>query len=252
MRAVFLIVWFPAIAAAEPLSPPKTPLSDAQQKQIRDRAERVVRETTARIEKDANNLDAFSQRGDAYFFLGKFPESVADYNRMVELDPELKSSHWRRGIALFYAGRYEEGAKQFEAYHSFDNVDRENGIWRYLCQRKAFGLEQARAGLLKYQKDDREPFPDVYRLFAGEITPDEILKRIETAKMNADEREKRRFYAELYIGLNEFVEGRAESARAHLAKSAANTWGPEAGYGPNFMWHVGRVQFELLNKAEQK
>ncbi|MGE3315127.1 MAG: hypothetical protein AB7O26_08410 [Planctomycetaceae bacterium] len=238
-----------ALADVEVATAKKHPLSNDVRQRIRNEAEQTIRKATARIEKDATDLDAYSQRGDASFFLGKFREAVADYDRMTELNSELKSSHWRRGIALFYAGRYEDGAKQFEAYHSFDDVDRENGIWRYLCQRKAFGQKKAREGLLKYKKDDREPFPDVYRLFAGDITGEEILKRIEAAKVSDDEREKRRFYAELYIGLNDIVEDRIDSARIHFRQSTANKWGPRAGYGPNYMWHVGRLQYQLLIKS---
>jgi len=200
------------------------------------------------IEREPRRLALYSERGDLHFFLGDFPRAVQDYDRMVELDAEQDASHWRRGIALFYAGEYAKGAAQFERYHSFDQVDRENGIWRYLSQRKAHGLKTAREGLLKYEKDDREPFPDVYRLFAGTIEPAEVLERIETASVSEDEREKRRFYAELYIGLNEAVEGRDAEARKHLAKTVANTWGPKGGYGPHYMWQVGRLHLELLEK----
>jgi len=167
---------------------------------------------TAQIEKSPKTVDLYSRRGDASFFRRKFAEAVADYEKMVELQPDLDTSHWRKGIAYFYAKRYKDAAKQFENYHSFDNVDRENGIWRYLSQTKALGRAKAREGLLKYEKDDREPFPDVYRLFAGEKTADEVLGRIMLEKTTPEERNKRLFYAELYVGLNEFVEGRLESA----------------------------------------
>jgi len=181
-----------------------------------------------------------------YFFRGKFPEAVADYEKMVELKPDLETSHWRKGIAYFYAKRYKDAATQFENYHLFDNVDRENGIWRYLSQTKSMGRDKARAGLLKYEKDDREPFPDVYRLFAGELTGDEVVKRINDARISPREREQRLFYAELYVGLNEYVEGRFDAAEKHLAEAAKNDWGSKAGYGPNYMWHVARVHRDLL------
>ena len=66
---------------------------------------------------------------------------MADYNRIVELSPQRDASHWQRGIAYFYAKDYKSAAGQFERYHSFDNVDRENGIWRYLSQHKAYGKD---------------------------------------------------------------------------------------------------------------
>lgn len=201
---------------------------------------------TRQIDKAPKTVDLYSRRGDAFFFRRNFAEAVADYEKMVELQPDLETSHWRKGIAYFYAKRYKDAAKQFEIYHSFDNVDRENGIWRYLSQTKALGRAKAREGLLKYEKDDREPFPDVYRLFAGEKTADEVLGRIMLEKTTPEERNKRLFYAELYVGLNEFVEGRLESAERHLEQAAKNEWGAKAGGGPGYMWHVARVHHDLL------
>lgn len=209
----------------------------------------ALQQQTQRLGKtisDAPTTAAHSQRGDAYFFLGEFDRALADYEKMVDLNADSGASHWRRGIARFYAKQFPAAAKQFEEYHSFDNVDRENGIWRYLSQRRAFGLEKAREGLLKYEKTDREPFPAVYQLFAGKLTPKAIEQQIADAKIDAEERSKREFYAHLYIGLNHAVEGRDAEAIKHLRKSTANTWGPKAGYGPHYMWQVGRLHYELL------
>jgi lipoprotein NlpI len=208
----------------------------------------AIARATKRIDDNPRDIDSFSRRGDAYFFRGKFAEAVTDYDKMIELDSGLSISHWRRGIALFYAGKYKEAAKQFEVYHSFDNVDRENGIWRYLSQVKAYGRDKAREGLLKYEKDDREPFPDVYRMFSGDLTGDEVLKRINEAKVSPQEKEKRLFYAELYVGLNEYVNDHPEAAAKHLKRAAENRWGAQAGGGPGWMWHVGRIHHDLLKK----
>lgn len=205
--------------------------------------DRQIQELTAQL------VTTYSHRGDAWFFRGSFPQAVADYEQMVELNPDLSVSHWRLGIAWFYAGEYKKAATQFENYHTFDNVDRENGIWRYFSQYKAYGKEKAREGLLKYEKDDRQPFPLVYQLFAGKITPEEILKQIEAAELSEDARSQQEFYARLYIGLNEALEGRPDSARVHLKVAAESTWGRDAGYGPNYMWQVGRLHLKLLEEA---
>ncbi len=228
------------------------PLTADERTKLTAKLDQQIAELTTRIEEDGKKVDLFSRRGDANFFRGRFAESVADYEKMVELNAELDDSHWRRGIARFYAGKFEGAAQQFERYHSFDDVDRENGIWRFFSQFKAYGAEKARAGLLKYKKDDREPFPSVYKLFSGEMTGADVLKRIDDAGVKGDEREKRLFYADLYIGLNDALEGRDESAIKHLRRSTANKWGPAAGYGPNYMWHVGRVHFELLTQKAPK
>jgi lipoprotein NlpI len=231
---------------------PAPPLSANEVQELQAKLDKDIAELTRQIDDSPKNVEAYSARGDRLFFRGKFAEAVADFEKMVELQPSLAESHWRRGIAWFYAGQYDQAAHQFEIYHSFDNIDRENGIWRYLSQVKALGREKAREGLLKYEKDDREPFPDIYQMFAGKLKGEEMLKKIEAAELPAAEKEKRLFYAELYVGLNEAVEGRADAAEDHLAKSTANRWGAKAGGGPGWMWHVGRVHHDLLRAAREK
>jgi lipoprotein NlpI len=236
-----------ALAAARGAEP-EHPLAAPVREKLRAGFEETIRVQGERIAKDPTDLEAHSRRGDALFFAGRFQEAAADFDRMIELDPRQKDSHWRRGIACFYADRFKDAAAQFEAYHSFDDVDRENGIWRYFSQAKAYGFPKAKEGLLKYRKDDREPFPDVYRLFAGTIAPAEIVQRIRDAKISDAERQARSFYADLYIGLDHAVAGRKEQAVPFLRSATANEWPRSAGYGPHWMWHVGRVQYELSAK----
>ena len=241
-----------AWAGDQPEPAVKAPLSDVRQKAIRDSLDKSLKEATALVTEKPDSIQAYSRRGDAYFFLGDFEKAVADYDKMVELDPSINSSHWRRGIALFYAKRYEQAAEQFEQYHSFDQIDRENGIWRYFSQYRASGREVARLGLTKYKKDDREPFPSVYQLFSGAKTPQQILDEITAADITKDEREMRLFYANLYIGLNHAVEGNEDDAQRFLALATQNRWGPNGGYGPAYMWHVGRLNESILRNKPPK
>ncbi|MFH1301452.1 MAG: hypothetical protein ABIK07_10355 [Planctomycetota bacterium] len=230
----------------------ETPKPDRSQEDLsRDlKLDQLIAELTAQIKQTPDETSLYSRRGDARYFRGQFKEAVADYDKMVELNPAIKASHWRRGIACYYAKQYADAAQQFEIYHSFDNIDRENGIWRFFSQYQAKGAEAARKGLLKYEKDDREPFPDIYRLFEGKITPEKILENIQKADLNAEEQSKRLFYACLYIGLNESLQGRKDAARSYLQKAVKNEWGPGAGFGPNYMWHTGRLELQLLFKPE--
>lgn len=228
--------------------PDDHPLNEKQRTEIVEKNRKVIEEMNRKISANPKQPGFYSRRGDAHFFLGEFAEAVNDYDKMVELDPELEAGNWQRGIAYFYAKQYENGAKQFDLYRSIDNLDRENGIWRYFCQVKAFGFDKAKKTLLKYKKDDREPFPSVYKLFSGKITAKEILKKIEKADVSDKEREKRYFYAYLYIGLNQALENKPEQAKNYLKKCITNQWGSKGGYGPNYMWHVGRLHYELLVK----
>lgn len=250
---VILLTWLmcfvePEAARAEM----DDPLSDAGRKVLRAKLDAEIAKWTKEIEASPKEVDLYSERGDALFFAGKFAEAVKDFDKMTELKPDLEASHWRRGIARFYAGDYKQAAHQFEIYHTFDDVDRENGIWRYLSQVKAVGRKQAREGLLKYKKDDREPFPDVYRLFSGELTGKQVLDRIAEAKISDSERKKRLFYAELYVGLNAAVENQPDEAEKHLRAAAANDWPRTVGGGPEWMAHVARVHYELLHEKSKK
>lgn len=235
-----LMCWtIPLLAADETATEPTT-LS------LQQKLESQIKTFTEQIEAAPENINLYSRRGDLQFFAGKFAAAVADYSKMVELDPQTDTSHWRRGIAYFYNGQFPAAAAQFDRYHSFDDVDRENGIWRYLSQYRSKGADEARKELLKYDKDDREPFGDVYQLFAGTMTGEAILAKIKNAELTETEREKRMFYAALYVGLNDAVEGRDESAKQHLKLAANNRWAPVAGYGPHYMWQVARLHLAQL------
>ncbi len=225
------------------------PLPPKQRGDLRHSLADQERTLTEAIAAQPRNVELYSQRGDVRLFLGQFEAALEDYDHMVALQPDVDASHWRRGIALFYAGRYAAAARQFERYHVFDNIDRENGIWRFLSQQKADGTDAAQTGLLKYEKDDREPFPDVYRLFAGTLTPEDVLSRIESAELTSTERAKRLFYAQLYIGLLHAVHDRNSAAMSHLRRAVASDWPETAGYGPRYMWHVGRLHYEQLVAA---
>ncbi len=230
----------------------KHPLSQETRKMMTSAWEKQVAELTEQIKQEPDRVGFYSRRADAYFYLAQFDKSVADYQKMVELDKNLDKSHWRRGIAWFYAKNYKQAAHQFEIYDSFDNVDRENGIWRFFSQARAYGLKKARQGLLKYKKDDREPFPSVYKLFSETIKPEAILANIKAAKISDTEREKRYFYAHLYIGLDHSIHKRDAKAVEHLRQAVANKWGPRAGFGPHYMWQVGRLHYELLVAQKKK
>ena len=208
-------------------------------------------EATQRLEKfpqpaagQQGTVDLWSARGDADMFLGNFAAAESAYREMVKLDPELDASHWRLGIACFFADHAQAGADQFEKYHSFDSVDRENGIWRYFCHHRAEGPEKARQQLLRYEKDDRPPFREVYQLFQGSLTAEAVIAAAQAGTEST--RPQRQFYSYLYVGLNASLEGDRRLAETALAKAVLNDWGRRAGYGPNYMWHVGRLELNRL------
>lgn len=237
------------IAASDAKDAKSAEAADAEiqtmNKELTAELEGQLKALPAIVDTDADPVGKYSRRGDLHMFLGKFAEAEADYKKMSELKPDLDASHWRLGIAMYLAGHPEDAAAQFDKYHSFDNVDRENGIWRYLSHRAAFGKEKAREQLLKYEKDDRPPFREVYQLFEGTMTADQVLQSI-SPDLPESSRQSRLFYAQLYVGLNEAAEDKPDAAMKALREAVKNEWPREAGFGPNYMWHVGRLQYLRL------
>src|SRR5665213_1045521 len=65
----------------------------------------------AEIVADPGAVDAYSHRGDCQLVLGHFPEAVADFEKMIALDPAQDAPHWRLGIAYYFAGQFAKSAK---------------------------------------------------------------------------------------------------------------------------------------------
>ena len=196
-----------------------------------------------RLKKNPDEVSSYSARGDARLFLKDFKGSREDYEKMIELNPKLDVSHWRLGIAYFYLEEYDKAARQFGVYHQYDQIDRENGIWRFMSQFKADGLATARKGLLKYEKDDRPPYPWLYAMFAGELEPEKVFKKIDEQEFPERYKIRVLFHAYLYVGIYlELTEEDPKKALPYLRKAAANEYGRSTG---TYMWQVARIHYDL-------
>jgi lipoprotein NlpI len=201
-----------------------------------------VKKWDAEITADPRAVEAYSHRGDGRLFLGHFSAAVADFEKMIALDPTQDAPHWRLGIAYYFAGQFAKSARQFEKYHSYDGGDRENGIWRFLAQARADGIEKARGEMLVYTHFDREPFPSLYEMFAGKKTADDVLGEMKKKGLEGDAV----FFGRYYAGLDEELLGHHARALELLSEAVA---GPAKGGGAAglpYMWQVARVHFDVL------
>ncbi len=216
-----------------------------------DRTRRVLAQTatdldacTAELVHQPDSVRLYSRRGDCHLFLGHFAAAVADFEKMIALDPTQDAPHWRLGIAYYFAKAFAKAAQQFEKYHGYDGGDRENGVWKFLAQARGEGLAKARTEMLSYTRFDREPFPALYEMFAGTRSTDDVFHEIESKKLSGDERVM--FFANYYTGLNEALLGHRERAIELTGKAAASEWGQTAEGGPAYMWQVARVHAARL------
>jgi lipoprotein NlpI len=182
----------------------------------------------------------YQNRGAVYFRLGRFTESVADFDKLIEVLPAHAPQLWQRGISLYYAGRYEAGQKQFELHQTVNAHDVENAAWHFLCVARAAGVEKARAALIPIEGDARVPMMQVHALFAGRAKPEDVLAAARAGEPAAQELQSRLFYAHLYLGLYYEALREPQSAREHIFKAATDF------KADHYMGDVARVHAQVL------
>jgi lipoprotein NlpI len=174
----------------------------------------------------------------ADFERGRIDESVAKFNRLVEVAPRAMPQLWQRGIALYYAGRYDDCRKQFEAHRTVNPDDVENAAWHFLCVARAEDAQRARAALLPVGPDARVPMREVLELFRGKMTTDQVMQAAGNSLSG-------QFYGNLYVGL--YFEAIGDNARARpaLEAAASDRYRSAGGY----MHMVARVHVSRLKPA---
>lgn len=193
----------------------------------------------AAVKEHPDSSDAHYTLGRVRFRQGRIDESVAAFDQAVKLAPKIEKSLWERGISLYYAGKFEQGAKQFELYQTFHDNDVENSTWRYLCVARSKSVEKARETLLPIRADRRVPMMEIYGLYRGDATEEDVLAATRRGEPAAAVLAGRLFYAHLYIGLQHEAAGRAEQARKHLRE--AEKQGQRAEGVNRYMWEVARI-----------
>jgi tetratricopeptide (TPR) repeat protein len=165
---------------------------------------------------------------------GRIEESVAGFDRLVKLAPNALPQLWQRGIALYYAGRFKDCRAQFESHRTVNPNDVENAAWHFLCVARAESPAKAKAALLPVGPDSRVPMSQIYQMFRGELTVEQVLKA-GGAQLESQ------FYAELYSGLYLEALGNPDEALKHIRNAAADRYS-----GSGYMHDVARVHRDRL------
>jgi lipoprotein NlpI len=166
---------------------------------------------------------AVLDRAVAHFAAGRVTASVAEFDNLARLSPQSAPFLWQRGIALYYAGRYADCRAQFESHRTVNPSDVENAAWHFLCVARAESPERARAALLPVGPDDRVPMREIYQMFRGVLTPDEVLAA-------AGRSASALFYAHLYVGLYFDAVGNNARALEQIKAAAGSQYAAVGGY----------------------
>ena len=198
------------------------------------------------IELDPKASTAYRMRAWERFKLGEIDKSVEDFDKYVALEPRQEPHLWQRGIVLYYAGKFAKGRRQFDVHQAVNPNDVENGVWQFICAAREKTFEQARAGMLSISGDRRVPMTEIYELFKGAGTVEEVWKAVKKGEPVGEELDNRKFFAELYLGLYFEAKGDAEKAYEHIRRAATEFRAEHP------MGDVARVHFKRLLAAKAK
>ncbi|MFM8495883.1 MAG: hypothetical protein ACKOEM_10230 [Planctomycetia bacterium] len=169
------------------------------------------------------------------FFDGKPVEAARVFDQLVVAVPEAEPELWQRGLALYYADRFDDGRKQFELHRTVNPNDVENPAWHFLCVARLEGIQAARGKLLPVGEDPRVPMKEILDLYAGRCEPAAVLVAAERGAPEA--RRNQLCYAHLYLGLFHEAQGAAEKAREHITQ-AAGPYGMDHSMGKVAVMHA--------------
>jgi lipoprotein NlpI len=85
----------------------------------------------------------------------------------------------------------------------------------------------------------------VYSLYRGKLTPDEVLATAKAGDPSEETLHQRLFYAHLYLGLFHEVRGDLAAAKKHIAEA-------EKRKINHYMWDVAAVHKRVLDKPPEK
>ena len=193
-------------------------------------------------------------RGNASLLEGDVQKAAWALDCLLYLEPERGPRLWQRGLACYYAGRFQEGLQQFESDMAENGSDVEEVIWHFLCSCKAYGFQEARRkGFLPLAAEapplaPPPPMLQVLSMFQGQLPPDDVI----SASLGPDGSPLKSYndtsalpYANFYVGL--YFEARGEMERARKYHRAA-----AEAHSPDYMGKLMETHYRIFLQANSQ
>ncbi|TWT84973.1 hypothetical protein CA13_64550 [Planctomycetes bacterium CA13] len=175
---------------------------------------------------------------DIYLRSGKVTWAVRMFDRYLKAEPEQRPELWQRGIALCFAGDYEQAAEQFEAHRNVNPNDVENAAWHFLCIAKLKSFDDAKKNVLPAPGDRRVPMAEILAMFSSDDIAS-VDAKVTSLAAGSDERKEAAFYGDLYQGI--YADARGDSILAETLVTRASQHAPH-----NYMGDIARVYARRL------
>ena len=225
-------------------------LQEAFESSVRGESERAIEQTSAALEKNRGLADAYYIRGRELLLVGRIQEAVDDLDLYASMRPDEEMRQWERGIAYYYNGQYEEGARQFALYQTYHDGDVENAVWHFLCTARHEGLDVARRQLMPVDHDPRVPLMEVFGLFQGNMEPDDVLDAARAGDPAPEILAAHLFYAHLYLALYYEALNQPDRTREYLVEATRPL--PDKAPASRYMWRVAKLHLQRLDAQRSK
>eukprot|EP00238_Polyblepharides_amylifera_P011627 CAMPEP_0196582770 /NCGR_PEP_ID=MMETSP1081-20130531/40581_1 /TAXON_ID=36882 /ORGANISM="Pyramimonas amylifera, Strain CCMP720" /LENGTH=178 /DNA_ID=CAMNT_0041903445 /DNA_START=260 /DNA_END=796 /DNA_ORIENTATION=- len=169
----------------------------------------------------------------AKFTQGDVVGSIEDFDAVLDLSPSQKPYLWQRGLSLYYAQRFEDGAAQFRDDVAVNPNDTEEAIWAYLCEAQMFGPQEAQQRFLQVGRDSRPVMRAAYEVFSGRADLAELDRAADLDTGGSD-----RFYSSLYTALWYEAHGDAKEAEVNMNRAVKTPYAKKSG---DYMAALARV-----------
>lgn len=172
--------------------------------------------------------------GDILLRCGDSKRAVELFDQYLDGKPQDRPYLWQYGIALYFDGKFKEGAKLFEVHREVNPNDVENAAWHFLCVAKSESADKAKQLLLPAPNDPRAPMEQVLEMLRTGDT--DSVKQHMTGRSS-------KFYGDFYLGLYADALGDHATAQRHLDAAAKDA-------PANYMGDVARVYARHLTKQK--
>src|SRR5438105_13698814 len=98
--AVLLLLLTPTLVSADE---PKELLARAEEAAKARNDDEAMKLLDDALRADPKLAKAYRLRGIVHFRHARIKESLADFDKQIELDPKSDAEHWQRGLTLYYA-----------------------------------------------------------------------------------------------------------------------------------------------------
>ncbi|MEQ1829981.1 MAG: hypothetical protein ABL921_28725 [Pirellula sp.] len=190
----------------------------AEQLMSDGKPELAIRELDNFIERSRDKARLYVVRGALNFRRGEFDQSIADFDKTIELQPQSEPFLWQRGISLYYAKKYQQGLDQFATHFDVNPNDVENTFWHFLCNAGVNGLETARKELRPAANDPRPPMMQIQAMLQGDLKPEQVIEAARQSGLSAEANKMTEFHGLLYVGLYCDAANLHDQARAYLTQ----------------------------------